>query len=85
MTDDIQDTDTSQGSLALPDQLRPQRIYLIPVRHRPFMPGLVQPVMLDKQIWEQTEEKENFDRFLASKNQYFMQRMSEYVNLRKII
>ena len=34
---------------------------------------------------EQTEEKENFDRFLASKNQYFMQRMSEYVNLRKII
>ncbi|PNE01144.1 ATP-dependent protease La [Alcanivorax sp. MD8A] len=57
MTDDIQDTDTSQGSLALPDQLRPQRIYLIPVRHRPFMPGLVQPVMLDKQIWEQTLER----------------------------
>ena len=57
MTDDIQDTDTAQGSLALPDQLRPQRIYLIPVRHRPFMPGLVQPVMLDKQIWEQTLER----------------------------
>ena len=34
---------------------------------------------------EQTEEKENFEKFLASKNQYFMQRMSEYVNLRKII
>ena len=31
------------------------------------------------------EEIENFEKFLASKNQYFMQKMSEYVNLRKII
>ena len=34
---------------------------------------------------QETEEKENFDKFLISRNQYFMQRMSEYVNLRRII
>merc|ERR1712176_1159021 len=28
---------------------------------------------------------ENFEKYLLTKNQYFMQRMSEYVNLRKII
>ncbi len=58
MTDDTQNTDQiPQGNLALPDQLKPQRIYLIPVRYRPFMPGLVQPVMLDKDTWTQTLER----------------------------
>lgn len=58
MTDDNQTTETiQQGLPALPDQLKPQRIYLIPVRHRPFMPGLVQPVMLDKDTWTQTLER----------------------------
>ena len=58
MTDDTQKTDQiPQGSLALPDQLKPQRIYVIPVRYRPFMPGLVQPVMLDKDTWTQTLER----------------------------
>lgn len=58
MTDDNQTTETiQQGLPALPDQLKPQRIYLIPVRHRPFMPGLVQPVMLDKETWTQTLER----------------------------
>ncbi len=58
MTEDTQKTDQiPQGSLALPDQLKPQRIYVIPVRYRPFMPGLVQPVMLDKDTWTQTLER----------------------------
>ncbi len=58
MTDDNQTTEPIQlGRPALPDQLKPQRIYLIPVRHRPFMPGLVQPVMLDKETWTQTLER----------------------------
>ena len=30
------------------------------------------------------EEKVNFKRFLMKRNQYFLQRMSEYVNLRRI-
>ena len=34
---------------------------------------------------DEPEEMENFEKFLVTKNQYFMQRMSEYVNLRRII
>ncbi|WP_372636551.1 endopeptidase La [Alcanivorax jadensis] len=55
--DDTNTVEQSSGSLALPDQLKPQRIYLIPVQHRPFMPGLVQPVMLDKERWQATLER----------------------------
>lgn len=58
MTQDNSNTvEPSSGTLALPDQLKPQRIYLIPVKHRPFMPGLVQPVMLDKERWQATLER----------------------------
>ena len=45
------------GGLTVPEYTPPQRIYLIPVKHRPFMPGLVQPVMLDKARWQQTLER----------------------------
>ncbi|WP_323773212.1 endopeptidase La [Alcanivorax sp.] len=45
------------GSLTVPEHTPPQRIYLIPVKHRPFMPGLVQPVMLEKERWQQTLER----------------------------
>lgn len=45
------------GTLTLPSDVKPQRIYLIPVRHRPFMPGVVQPVLLDKTVWEKTLER----------------------------
>ena len=45
------------GGLTVPEHTPPQRIYLIPVKHRPFMPGLVQPVMLDKACWQQTLER----------------------------
>lgn len=55
--DDTNTVEQSSSSLALPDQLKPQRIYLIPVQHRPFMPGLVQPVMLDKERWQATLER----------------------------
>lgn len=55
--DDTSTIEKNAGSLALPDQLKPQRIYLIPVQHRPFMPGLVQPVMLDKERWQATLER----------------------------
>lgn len=48
---------TPQGALALPDQTLPQRVYLIPVRERPFMPGLVQPLLLDAEQWRATLER----------------------------
>ncbi len=55
--DDSNTVEQPSSSLALPDQPKPQRIYLIPVQHRPFMPGLVQPVMLDKERWQATLER----------------------------
>ncbi|KAF0806338.1 ATP-dependent protease La [Alcanivorax xiamenensis] len=48
---------TPQGALALPDHHLPQRVYLIPVRHRPFMPGLVQPILLNQELWQTTLER----------------------------
>ncbi len=48
---------TPQGALALPDHHLPQRVYLIPVRHRPFMPGLVQPILLNRELWQSTLER----------------------------
>ncbi len=47
---DTANVEPQAGGLAVPDHTPPQRIYLIPVKHRPFMPGLVQPVMLDKNV-----------------------------------
>jgi len=34
---------------------------------------------------EISEERANFEKFLLIRNQFFMQRMSEHVNLRRII
>ncbi len=48
---------TPQGALALPEQSLPQRVYLIPVRHRPFMPGIVQPLLLNPEQWQATLER----------------------------
>jgi len=31
------------------------------------------------------EERMSFEKFLVIRNQYFMQRMSEYINLKEII
>jgi ATP-dependent Lon protease len=45
------------GDLVVPDQMLPRRIYLLPVSHRPFMPGLVQPVVFDQETWEPTLER----------------------------
>ncbi|MBQ23516.1 endopeptidase La [Alcanivorax sp.] len=52
-----ENSESHAGGLAVPNHTPPQRIYLIPVKHRPFMPGLVQPVMLDKERWQQTLER----------------------------
>ncbi|MBZ2187964.1 endopeptidase La [Alcanivorax sp. JB21] len=51
-------TDASPShSLIVPDQARPQRIYLLPVHQRPFMPGLVQPVLFPQEAWQGTVER----------------------------
>ncbi len=45
------------GELILPDEALPRRIYLLPVTERPFMPGLVQPVVFNEQQWNTTLER----------------------------
>ncbi|KAF0809515.1 ATP-dependent protease La [Alcanivorax sp. S71-1-4] len=53
---DEQATQQPGLSLVLPEQ-RPQRIYLLPVNQRPFMPGLVQPVLFKPDLWQPTVER----------------------------
>lgn len=57
--EDIETTDVtvSEQALILANQNRPQRIYLLPMNHRPFMPGLIQPVLFQGDQWTQTLER----------------------------
>ncbi|RMJ04436.1 Lon protease [Marinobacter litoralis] len=41
-------------ALALPQQARPQRMYVLPVTNRPFFPAQVQPVMVNEDPWHET-------------------------------
>ncbi|BBP46430.1 Lon protease [Thiosulfatimonas sediminis] len=42
------------GELAHADQNLPQEIYLLPIKERPFFPGQQLPVILAREIWEDT-------------------------------
>ncbi len=42
------------SSLALPEQLLPDRLYLIPMIERPFFPAQAQPITVNKKQWTET-------------------------------
>ncbi|MFT2110210.1 endopeptidase La [Marinomonas sp. 2405UD68-3] len=44
-------------ALALPEDVLPETLYLLPVSSRPFFPAQVQPVMVDADPWEGTLER----------------------------
>ncbi|WP_097458920.1 endopeptidase La [Mangrovitalea sediminis] len=44
----------THNSLALPHQIMPKRIYLLPVSGRPFFPAQVQPVIVNETPWQET-------------------------------
>ena len=46
--------DETRNSLALPQQVLPKRIYLLPVSGRPFFPAQVQPVVINEDPWHET-------------------------------
>lgn len=46
--------DENSKSLALPEQMMPQRMYVLPVSNRPFFPAQVQPVMVNQDPWQET-------------------------------
>jgi len=50
-------SDEESRSLALPDQILPSHIYLLPVNGRPFFPSQVLPVMLTAEYWQETIAK----------------------------
>ncbi|MCB5160881.1 endopeptidase La [Marinomonas algarum] len=43
--------------LALPDDVLPDTLYILPISSRPFFPAQVQPVMVDADQWEDTLER----------------------------
>jgi ATP-dependent Lon protease len=45
------------NDLALPSQILPQHLYLIPIASRPFFPGQVQPIILSGKYWQDTIQK----------------------------
>lgn len=45
------------GEIALPNQILPQHLYLIPIASRPFFPGQVQPIVLSGEYWKDTIQK----------------------------
>ena len=40
--------------LARQDEMLPDRLYIMPISGRPFFPGQIQPITVDKQRWEKT-------------------------------
>ncbi len=63
--EDEQITDVEEDSvaindprgLALPDDVLPDTLYLLPISSRPFFPAQVQPVMVDADPWEDTLDR----------------------------
>ncbi|MCV2401436.1 endopeptidase La [Marinomonas sp. C2222] len=43
--------------LALPDDVLPDTLFILPISSRPFFPAQVQPVMVDAAQWEETLER----------------------------
>lgn len=43
--------------IAIPNQVLPKHLYLIPIASRPFFPGQVQPIVLSGEYWKKTIQK----------------------------
>lgn len=48
-------------TLALPEDVLPETIYILPLSSRPFFPAQVQPVAVDLDPWEETLERISLD------------------------
>jgi len=49
--------DGEHSDIALPNQILPRHLYLIPIASRPFFPGQVQPIVLSGEYWKETIQK----------------------------
>jgi len=57
MADDESVVISDPKALALPDDVLPETLYILPISSRPFFPAQVQPVMVDAEQWEGTVER----------------------------
>ncbi|WP_394182309.1 endopeptidase La [Marinomonas posidonica] len=57
MADDESVVISDPKALALPDDVLPETLYILPISSRPFFPAQVQPVMVDAEQWEDTVER----------------------------
>ena len=58
-TDEVMLSDPK--ALALPEDVLPDTIYILPLSSRPFFPAQVQPVAVDLEPWEETLERISLD------------------------
>ncbi len=54
---EILDEGVMQSDIAIPNQMLPKHLYLIPISSRPFFPGQVQPIVLGGEYWTETIQK----------------------------
>lgn len=54
---EVEDKAKEANDVALPSQILPQHLYLIPIASRPFFPGQVQPIVLSGEYWQETIQK----------------------------
>ncbi len=52
----VEEITQSGGSLALPGQTLPERVYIIPIHNRPFFPAQVLPIIVNEDPWAETLE-----------------------------
>lgn len=51
------DERASGGVLVQADDVRPQRLYVVVIKSRPFLPAQAMPVVLDSELWEETIDR----------------------------
>jgi ATP-dependent Lon protease len=52
----VNESTAQGGSLVLPGQHLPERVYVLPIHNRPFFPAQVLPVILNEEPWAETLE-----------------------------
>lgn len=50
------------NSLLPASEMLPERIYLLPIHNRPFFPAQVQPLVINRERWEETMRRVKIGR-----------------------
>ncbi|MCP3899808.1 MAG: AAA family ATPase, partial [Desulfobacteraceae bacterium] len=53
----VTDEDAKNAKQLMPQNVKPDALYLVPITGRPHMPAQIQPLVVNKQNWEKTLEK----------------------------